>query len=192
VIRKDLSNLTIQEMVAEIISRYDDPHREGLKNTPERVAKAFDSLFSGYGYSEQQIANMLTVFAEDKSDDMVVQRYIPFTSTCEHHLLPFMGLATIAYIPNGKIVGLSKLSRLLDVFCKRMQNQERITVEVVEAMMRHLNPKGAACVLQATHSCMECRGISKAGIETTTCCLKGCFGSDPTRSEFLRFATSKG
>jgi len=188
-----VSYAATQDLFRELISRFDnEPSRPGLKDTPARLEKAWQEMFSGYFVTAENIAKMLTTFEEEKSDDMVIQRFIPFSSTCEHHLLPFMGHATIAYIPDGRILGLSKFSRLLDVFTKRMQNQERITVQVAEAFMEHLKPKGAACVLTAQHLCMECRGVKVAGVETTTCCLRGCFSSEPTRSEFLRFATTKG
>lgn len=163
----------------------EDPNREGLQDTPARVMKAWRQWTSGY---EQDPADILRTFRDggETYDEMVLVRAIPFYSHCEHHLAPFFGTADIAYIPNGRIVGLSKLSRLLDIYAKRLQVQERLTGQVVDALMDHLQPKGAACTIRARHLCMESRGICKQGHETITNALRGVFLEDgKARAEFL-------
>lgn len=166
----------------------EDPSRGGLLETPHRVAKAWKFWSQGY---EQDPASVLKVFTDGAEgvDEMVVVRDIPFYSHCEHHLAPFFGTATIAYVPNGKVVGLSKLSRLLQVFARRLQVQERLTCQVADALMEHLQPKGAAVVIKARHLCMESRGVCQQGHHTVTSALRGVFKDEgDTRSEFLRLA----
>jgi GTP cyclohydrolase I len=170
----------------------DNPKREGLKDTPARVAAAWKTWGAGY---DADVAEVLRgehggSFADggERYDEMVLVRDIPFYSHCEHHLAPFFGTADIAYIPqlNGRIVGLSKLSRLLDVFARRLQVQERLTVQVADALVEHLKPKGAAVTIRARHLCMESRGIGKQGHETVTRALRGVFKDDAAaRAEFL-------
>lgn len=169
----------------------EDPNREGLLETPGRVAKAWLSWCSGYG---QDPADVLKVFEDgaDTYDEMVVVKDIPLYSKCEHHLADIFGTATIAYIPNEKhpkIVGLSKLSRLLDVFARRLQVQERLTGQVADALMEHLQPKGAGVVIKARHMCMESRGVRQQGHHTVTSALRGVFKEQSdTRREFLALA----
>jgi GTP cyclohydrolase I len=162
----------------------EDKGREGLTATPARVAKAWREWTAGYGVLP---ADVLKSFADggENYDEMVVVRNIPFYSTCEHHLAPFFGDATIAYIPDGSVVGLSKLPRLLDVYAKRLQVQERITTEVADALMEHLKPKGCGVVITARHMCMESRGICKRGSETITSALRGVFKEGNVRAEFM-------
>jgi GTP cyclohydrolase IA len=163
----------------------DDPEREGLQETPARVEKAWRDWTCGY---KQDAGEVLKAFRDggEVYDEMVVVRGLPFYSHCEHHLAPFFGTADIAYVPNGKIVGLSKLSRLLDVFAKRLQVQERLTGQVADALMEHLSPKGAGVTIRARHLCMESRGIQKQGHETITNALRGVIYEDPrARAEFL-------
>lgn len=162
----------------------DDPTREGLKDSPRRWRKAWEEWGRGYG---QDPAKILTTFEDGANgyDSMVLEKGIPFYSHCEHHLAPFFGTAKIAYIPNGRIVGLSKLSRLLDIFAHRLQVQERITCQVADAIMGHLQPKGCGVVLEARHLCMESRGIRKQGHTTTTSALRGIFMEGSVRAEFL-------
>lgn len=163
----------------------ENPNREGLRETPERVAKAWQAWTCGY---RKDPARILKAFEDggEVYNEMVLVRGIPFYSHCEHHLAPFFGTADIAYIPNGRIVGLSKLSRLLDIFAKRLQVQERLTGQIVDALMEHLEPKGAAATVRARHLCMESRGICKQGHETVTNALRGVFLEDPSaRAEFL-------
>lgn len=165
-----------------------DSEREGIMETPKRVAKAWK--FWTKGYSEKP-SDILKVFEDgaEKYDEMVIVKNIPFYSHCEHHMAPFFGTATIAYIPNNSIVGLSKLSRLLDCFARRLQVQERITSQVTEALMSHLDCKGAACLIEARHMCMESRGVCKQGHSTITSSLTGVFREDPAvRAEFMALA----
>lgn len=162
----------------------EDPRREGLRETPERVVRSWKTLFSGY---TDDVSSYFKSFTEGACDEMVLLRDIEFYSTCEHHVLPFKGKAHIAYIPNGKVIGVSKLARILDVFARRMQIQERIGQQVTEALMQYLNPKGAACVLEAQHYCMTARGVQKQNSVMVTSSLRGCFRDEPDcRSELFR------
>ena len=162
----------------------EDPHREGLLKTPERVAKAMSWLTRGYGMDVADVVGD-AVFEEDHSS-MVMVRDIEFYSMCEHHMLPFYGKAHIAYIPKGKIVGLSKLPRIVEVFARRLQVQERLTEQVAQAIEDVLHPEGVGVVMEAAHLCMMMRGVEKQNSSTVTSCLLGMFRSDPrTRAEFL-------
>ena len=166
----------------------EDTAREGLLETPARVAKAWSAWTAGY---DQKPEDVLKVFEDgaEEYDEMVVVKDIPFYSHCEHHMAPFFGTATIAYIPNGKIVGLSKLSRLLDVFARRLQVQERLTSEISEALMKHLGAVGCGVIIRARHMCMESRGVCKQGHHTITSSLKGAMKDQPeTRAEFMALA----
>jgi len=166
----------------------ENPDREGLLETPERVLKSYDELFGGY---EQDPAQILKTFKDggESVDEMVIQRNIQFFSMCEHHMIPFFGVAHVAYLPREEIVGLSKLARLVEVYARRLQVQERMTTQITRALMEHLKPKGAACVIQATHLCMVQRGIKKHQSDTVTSSLEGCFRSGKTRSEFLHLVS---
>jgi GTP cyclohydrolase I len=171
----------------------EDLTREGLRETPERWLHALTSEWCR-GYSEDPGA-VLKAFEDgaDGYDEMVVVRRAPFWSTCEHHVAPFFGEATIAYVPDGKVVGLSKLVRLLDVFARRLQVQERITVQVADALQEHLAPRGVGVILTARHLCMETRGVRRPGTETVTSALRGCMKDDPTaRGELLALAGITG
>jgi len=166
----------------------DDPTREGLHETPARVSKAWKFWCSGYG---ADIGAILKTFEDgaEGCDEMVVVKDIPFYSHCEHHLAAIFGTATIAYLPNGKIVGLSKLNRLLDAFARRLQVQERMTAQVADALMQHLSPLGCGIVVKARHMCMESRGVCQQGHHTVTSALRGLFKEDSSvRSEFLALA----
>lgn len=163
----------------------EDPERGGLKETPERVLKAWAHWTSGY---DQDPADVMKSFQDgaEQCDEMVVVKDIPFYSHCEHHLAPFFGTAHIGYIPSGHIVGLSKLSRLLDIFARRLQVQERLTNQVTNALEEYLKPHGCGVVIHARHLCMESRGICKQGHETITSATRGAFRDDAkTRQEFL-------
>lgn len=161
----------------------DDPNREGLRETPKRVILSYDHLFSGYG---QRVEDVLKVFEDDTSDQMILLKEIEFYSTCEHHMLPFFGKAHIAYIPNGKVVGISKLARILEIFSRRLQIQERLAQNVTEALMTHLNPLGAACLLEAQHFCMTSRGVQKQNSIMVTSSLEGVFRENASvKAEFL-------
>jgi GTP cyclohydrolase I len=166
----------------------EDPERGGLRETPRRVAKAWAHWCSGYG---KNAADILKVFEDgaEKYDEMVIVKDIPIYSKCEHHLADIFGTATIAYIPNGKIVGLSKLSRLADMFARRLQVQERLTNQIADALEEHLQPKGVGVIIRARHLCMESRGICQQGHHTITSALRGVLKDKPeARAEFLELA----
>lgn len=164
----------------------EDAQREGLQETPMRVMKAWNHWFGGYAINP---ADLLKVFEDGAGDydEMVLVRDIPIYSKCEHHIADIFGTACIAYIPNGKIVGLSKLSRLADCFARRLQVQERLTVQIADALVEHLQPRGVGVLIRARHMCMESRGICQQGHHTVTTALRGAMKDDPrTRSEFLQ------
>lgn len=158
--------------------------REGLEKTPERVAKAMQFLTQGYQQNAEAILNSAK-FNEDVSE-MVIVKDIELYSLCEHHLLPFVGKAHVAYIPNGHITGLSKIARVVDVFARRLQVQERLTTQILYSINNALQPLGVAVVIEASHFCMMMRGVSKQNSVTTTSAFSGEFENEPTRSEFLR------
>ncbi len=163
----------------------EDRHREGLLKTPERVARSLRFLTKGYRHDPEELLKK-AVFTESY-DEMVVVRDIDLFSMCEHHLLPFFGKAHVAYIPDGKIVGLSKLARVVEVFARRLQVQERLTQQIRDAIKNVLNPKGVAVVIEARHLCMVMRGVEKINSITTTSAMSGQFiTSESTRGEFLR------
>ncbi len=163
----------------------EDPHREGLLKTPERVARSLRFLTKGYRQDPEELLKK-AVFTE-AYDEMVLVKDIDIFSMCEHHMLPFFGKAHVAYIPDGKIVGLSKLARVVDVFARRLQVQERLTQQIRDAIQNVLNPKGVAVVIEARHLCMVMRGVEKINSVTTTSAMSGQFiTSQSTRSEFLR------
>lgn len=164
------------------------PERGGLEETPKRVAAAWEFWASGYG---RDPADVLKTFEDgaENCDEMVMVKDIPFFTHCEHHMAPFFGTATIAYIPDGKIVGLSKLNRVLDLFARRLQVQERLTTQVADAIAEYLEPRGVGVVLKARHLCMESRGVCQQGHHTVTSALRGVMKDDPTvRAEFLALA----
>lgn len=161
----------------------DDPEREGLKETPARVVRAYDELFAGYNVKDP--GAILKCFEDGACDEMVVLSGVEFVSTCEHHMMPFIGSAHIAYIPDGKVVGISKLARLLEVFTRRLQIQERIGQQITQTLMEALEPLGAACVLEAKHLCMTCRGVNKQQSTMITSSLEGVFRDSPVRQEFF-------
>ena len=167
----------------------EDAQREGLLKTPERVLKAYEFMFGGYQEDPQAILN--SAMFTTSNDEMVLIKDIEFYSTCEHHLLPIIGRAHIAYIPDGKVVGLSKIPRVVDVFARRMQIQEQLTEQIADALMRAINPKGVAVVIQARHMCMEMRGVQKISSTTTSSALRGLFKRDEkTRMEFFSLINS--
>jgi len=165
----------------------EDPSREGLDRTPARVAKAMKFLTQGYNSSAEEVVGE-GVFKEEH-DNMIMVRDIELYSLCEHHMLPFFGKAHVAYIPNGRIVGLSKIPRIVDVYARRLQVQERLTEEIAEGLCRVLKPSGVGVVVEAYHLCMMMRGVEKQNSKTITSALRGAFREDPkTRDEFLRLA----
>ena len=168
----------------------EDVNREGLKKTPHRVAKAYEFLTQGYRKKIKDVLNG-AVF-EEEYDEMVIVKDIDFYSMCEHHLLPFFGKVHVAYIPNGKIVGLSKIPRIVDVFSRRLQIQERMTKEIADTLDEYLNPVGVGVVAEAFHMCMMMRGVEKQNSTTTTSAMHGIFKSDArTRMEFLNLISTK-
>lgn len=167
----------------------EDVQREGLVKTPERVAKALQFLTQGYQKDPDEILRS-ALFKEDYSE-MVIVKDIELYSQCEHHMLPFFGKAHIAYIPNGKIVGLSKIPRVVDAYSRRLQVQERLTIEIRDCIQRTLNPLGVAVVLECRHMCMQIRGVQKQNSVTTTSAFKGIFlNNDSTRKEFINLIRS--
>lgn len=179
----------LQNNFREIISGVgEDPDREGVLKTPERAAKAMQFLTQGYSMDAEKILKE-AVF-EETYDEMVVVKDIELYSLCEHHMLPFFGKAHIAYIPNGKIIGLSKLPRLVDVFARRLQVQERLTNDILECLNKTLQPQGVAVVIEAVHLCMMMRGVQKQNSATTTSGFRGQFKEIETRNEFLKLISS--
>ncbi|SON55436.1 GTP cyclohydrolase 1 [Hartmannibacter diazotrophicus] len=164
----------------------DDPDREGLVDTPARVAKAYGELFGGYDQdANEQLARVFEEVGGYK--DMILVRDIPFFSHCEHHMVPFIGKAHIAYYPNAGVVGLSKLARVVDVFSRRLQTQENLTAQIADAIEEALKPRGVAVLVEAEHQCMSMRGVQKQGVSTLTTQFTGVFDRDPT--EQVRFMT---
>ncbi len=174
-----------EALVAQMLVRLgEDPEREGLRRTPLRVAKALDFLTSGYQTRLEDVIN--DAIFENCCEEMVIIKDIEFYSMCEHHMLPFFGKATIGYIPDGRIIGLSKVARLVDMYARRLQVQERLTNEVADAMMDILTPHGVGVILEASHFCMMMRGVEKQSSSTVTSAVRGSFLTDPrVRSEFL-------
>lgn len=167
----------------------ENPTREGLLKTPQRVKKAYEFIFGGYKEDPQEI--LKSALFTSSNDEMVLLKDIEFYSTCEHHLLPIIGRVHVAYIPNGKVVGLSKIPRVVNVFARRMQIQEQLTEQIADAIMSTIEPKGVAVVIQARHMCMEMRGVEKINSTTTSSALRGLFKKDEkTRSEFFSLINS--
>jgi GTP cyclohydrolase IA len=180
------SQAEVEEAVRTLIRwAGDDPSREGLAQTPERVARAYTEFFSGYQLDPMQI--LATTFSEvDGYDEMVVLRDIRFESYCEHHMVPIVGRAHVAYLPEHRVVGISKLARLVDTYAKRLQIQEKMTVQIADALNTVLRPKGVGVILEAAHQCMSTRGVYKPGAALVTSRMLGAFRDDPsTRREFL-------
>jgi len=184
-VSSDLAGATFEELVAEMIRRLgEDPDREGLKRTPERVAKSLAFLTQGYGRKFEDVVN--GALFEDCHPNMVLVKDIEMYSLCEHHLLPFFGKVHVAYIPNGKILGLSKIPRLVEVFARRLQVQERLTMQVARTLVEVLDPKGVGVVVEAKHLCMMMRGVQSHSAFAVTSSMLGEFQVDPkTRAEFM-------
>ncbi len=161
----------------------EDADREGLRETPERAARAWEELTNGYA---ADVEALLKTFNSDGYDEMVAVAHIPFASLCEHHLLPFVGEAHVVYIPNGRIVGLSKIPRLVDAYSHRLQVQERLTVQIADALETHLHPVGVMVVIEANHTCASLRGVKKAGMMMRTSAVRGALSEQPeSRAEAL-------
>jgi GTP cyclohydrolase I len=185
---EQITNALIRNYKEAIHSLGENPEREGLKRTPERIAKAMQYMTQGYQSDARAILDSAK-FHEPVSE-MIVVKDIELYSMCEHHMLPFFGKAHIAYIPNGWITGLSKLARVVDVYARRLQVQERLTIEIMSAIKETLNPLGVAVVIEAKHLCMMMRGVQKQNSVTTTSAFDGEFQKNSTRSEFLKLISS--
>jgi len=183
-------NIEFENAVKIMMQHVDeDPEREGLKATPSRVRKAYEFIYGGY--KEDPKAILEKALFTSSNDEMVLLKDIEFYSTCEHHLLPIIGRVHVAYIPDGKVVGLSKIPRVVNVFARRMQIQEQLTEQIADAIMDTIAPKGVAVVIQARHMCMEMRGVEKINSTTTSSALRGLFKKDQkTRSEFFSLINS--
>jgi GTP cyclohydrolase IA len=160
----------------------DDPEREGLIETPKRVIKSWQKLFGGYNQDPKDI---MKTFTEDACDEMVVLKNIEFYSTCEHHMIPFFGKIHIGYIPNGKVLGISKLARLVEIYARRLQIQEKLVSQIAEVIMTFLNPKGVIVIAEAQHLCMLARGVEKQNSIMITSAIRGVFKEVETRNEFM-------
>ena len=161
----------------------EDPNRSGLKETPDRVARMFEEIFGGMNTDPAEIIKVLD---SDRHDEIVLVRNIPFYSMCEHHLLPFLGVAHVAYLPSRGLMGISKLARVVDLHSRRLQIQERLTTDIAESIMKAIRPRGALAVLEAEHLCMTMRGVKKPGARTVTSVVRGIFRENPaTRSEAM-------
>ena len=161
----------------------DDPTREGIIETPKRVIKSCDTIFGGYAQDPKDI--LVTKFASDEYDQMVILKNIEFYSTCEHHMLPFFGKAHIAYIPHEAVVGISKLARLVEVYARRLQIQEKLTNQIADSFMNIVNPLGCGVIMEAKHFCMVTRGVNKQNSVMETCALKGVFTKPDVKQEFF-------
>ena len=188
--RKDNSNQSQEQLVKELmISWGEDPSRDGLKKTPKRFIKSMDFLTSGYNQSVDKIINGALFDVE--YDDMVVVRDIEFYSLCEHHLLPFYGRCHVGYIPTDKVIGLSKIPRIVDIFARRLQVQERLTHEIALEFQRIVKPQGVGVVMEASHLCMMMRGVEKLNSFTVSSSMQGCFRNLETREEFMAHVRGK-
>jgi GTP cyclohydrolase I len=187
---RDLSIVDSKELIREILRRVgEDPDREGLQQTPARIVRSWKEMYGGYAQRPEDV--LVTQFQAEQYDEMVLLRDIEFFSTCEHHMLPFHGKAHIAYLPDNKIVGLSKLARLTDMYARRLQVQERLTYQIATELQRVLKPKGVAVMIEAMHQCMCSRGVRKRGSTMVTSCLLGAFKENlASRTEFLALVKS--
>lgn len=175
----------MEKLIRELLVKIgEDPTREGLKETPRRVAKAWQTLTEGYDVDPKKI---VTTFASEDYDEMIVVKNVEFYSLCEHHLLPFFGRVSVGYIPDKRIVGLSKIPRIVEMYARRLQNQERMTKQIADTLQSILKPRGVGVIVTATHLCTRMRGVEKEAAEMVTSSLTGLFKKDPrTREEFLR------
>jgi GTP cyclohydrolase I len=186
-----LNHSRIEELIKNLLVEVNEnPVREGLQKTPSRVAKAYEFLTSGYNQDISKVLN--NAIFNEKYDEMVLVKNIDFYSMCEHHLLPFYGKVHLAYIPSGKIIGLSKIPRIVDVFARRLQVQERMTQQIADTLEQYLQPAGVAVVAEAFHMCMMMRGVEKQNSSATTSAMHGIFKDDArTRTEFLDLISHK-
>lgn len=179
-LRSELAKQSVRELI-EFIG--DNPNREGLVDTPDRVVRAYSELFKGYNQNPEDI---LTTFDSDGYDQIILLKNIELYSTCEHHLIPFFGKAHVAYLPDERVIGISKLARLVEIYSRRLQIQERIGMQVTDALMKYLQPKGAACIIEAQHLCMMARGVQKQNSIMVTSSLRGLFLENDVKQELMR------
>ena len=186
-----MDNEKVKNLIYDLLKNIgEDPKREGLLDTPQRVADAYEFLTSGYHKKIEEVMN--DALFNEKYDEMVLVKNIDFYSLCEHHMLPFYGKVHVAYIPDGKIIGLSKIPRIVDVFARRLQVQERMTQQIADTLEHYLQPRGVAVVSEAFHMCMMMRGVEKQNSSATASAVHGDFKDDPrTRSEFLNLISHK-
>ena len=185
-----LENISTQDIYREIIRRFDaDPTRDGLERTPERVEKALEFLTRGYKEDPAEILH--SAMFDVAYDEMVIVKDVEMYSLCEHHMLPFFGKVHVAYIPNGKVIGLSKIARLVEVFARRLQVQERLTRQIADAIQDAIDPQGVGVVIEARHLCMMMRGVEKQHSSTVTSAMQGVFHQQNTRAEFLSLIQSR-
>ncbi len=186
-----LKDVSTEEIYREILRRLgEDPHRDGLLRTPERVEKSMAHLTKGY--QEDPLQLLRGALFDVDYDEMVIVKDVEMFSLCEHHILPFFGKVHVAYIPNGKVVGLSKIARLVEVFSRRLQVQERMTRQIADAIQEAIAPQGVGVVIEARHLCMMMRGIEKQNSSTVTSAMVGCFQNKETRAEFLSLVRPSG
>ena len=186
------SRAEVEQAVRTIIRwTGEDPDRDGLRETPARMTRSFEEFFAGYG--QDPVESLEKTFEEIEGyDEMIVLRGIRFESHCEHHMAPIIGQAWVAYIPDGRVVGISKLARVVDAYARRLQVQEKMTAQIADCIQRVLNPRGVGVVIEATHGCMTTRGVHKRGVSMITSKMLGGFRDDArTRSEFLQFIGSE-
>ena len=188
---KKVDNAKVKNIILDLLKNIgEDPKREGLVDTPQRVADAYDFLTSGYNKTIEEVMN--GALFNEKYDEMVLVKNIDFYSLCEHHMLPFYGKVHVAYIPDGKIIGLSKIPRIVEVFARRLQVQERMTQQIADTLEEYLQPRGVAVVSEAFHMCMMMRGVEKQNSSATSSAVHGDFKDDPrTRAEFLNLISQK-
>jgi GTP cyclohydrolase I len=186
-----MDNQKVRNLITDLLKNIgEDPDREGLIETPRRVADAYEFLTSGYGKKIEEVMN--DALFNEKYDEMVIVKNIDFYSLCEHHMLPFYGKVHVAYIPDGKIIGLSKIPRIVDVYARRLQVQERMTQQIADTLEKYLQPRGVAVVSEAFHMCMMMRGVEKQNSSATASAVHGDFKDDPrTRAEFLNLVGHK-
>lgn len=170
-----------------LVALGEDPDRDGLKETPRRVVDAWSEWFSGYKKDPREL---FKTFDAPNEQGLVILTDCPVTSTCEHHLAPFVGVAHVGYLPSDRIIGISKLARVVDIFARRLQVQERLTQEVADCIMENLKPKGVGVIITARHSCMSSRGARTPNVNTTTSAIRGCFADQALRNEFLHLVES--
>ena len=189
--KEGIAEYSTQEIYAELLQRYDeDPTRDGLLRTPERVEKTM--AFLTRGYREDPAKILRDALFDVDYDEMVIVKDIEMFSLCEHHMLPFFGRVHVAYIPNGKVIGLSKVPRLIEIFARRLQVQERLTQQIADAIQEAIEPQGVGVVIEARHLCMMMRGVEKQNSSTVTSAMRGVFSKQSTRGEFLSLVRERG